>query len=388
MGIESGPSGAAGMGIATGAAFPLSFEAVPAVGGGIINEGPFRGSLEGFRPMNITDIKTIADVNTGGTVGPFFEAKQSSVGSTALARVADKLELKEQDIVAEAEHWLGIKKPIPEPTYNLSSYGIIITEEGRGTNLAKVEPAGAHAGVLAQPQPKNDEDIIEGTFVVLDESPLLEPALHTGLASHPKAETKKGSAKASAIYSAKQEQGKHEQIVEEANVSKKKHLIDLPALFKRISGISEAVRKAKEIVGISKIPGKLINKLWAGEQNPDYISEAVGPEGPDGSIAEIREEIDSKVFSSEAEANKGAIIAVNSKKPIKKGEVSEDGEEASEETVKRVYKFHLVKPRNAYETVTKRVVKKLVPAPLVENVVSKAESRLEDYPDLAEVFKG
>src|SRR3989304_1680814 len=43
-------------------------EAMKAPLGNIVKEGPVRGGfLEGFRPMNVTDITTI---NTGGTITP------------------------------------------------------------------------------------------------------------------------------------------------------------------------------------------------------------------------------------------------------------------------------------------------------------------------------
>ena len=70
MGIEGGSSGVGGVSVSLGPSIGASIG--PAIsmgrgGFGSVNEGPVRGSLEGFRPMNISDIKTI---DKGGTIAP------------------------------------------------------------------------------------------------------------------------------------------------------------------------------------------------------------------------------------------------------------------------------------------------------------------------------
>ena len=147
--------------------------------------------------------------------------------------------------------------------------------------------------------------------------------------------------------------------------------------------------------GLLKISGRLINKFWNGE-NPDYLSQPVYPQGPDGSIPEIEEEIDGKEFNSEYEAEKATVSIVNAKEPIKEGKTDQEGYPAEQQTVNRVFKFQLIKPHAVYKEVIKRVTKKVHSpagqAPFVSVIEPdsspKSEPSLEELnPDLAEVFQ-
>ncbi len=362
MSVEGGPSGATGIGVATGA---------PAMTGGPTNEGPFRGSLEGFRPMNITD-KPIND--KGGSTSPVsgLSAADAILEAEYIVRQSGVNTLTEKAAVKEAEHWLGITNP-----------GNASTALARVEEQARVHP-------LASSIPKHqgqNEDIIEGSFRVLEESPETGSKVSSVLIHNTVYEQKNSSlVSKQAVVEVRQKD--HGQVLRQEEIVKKRYLVDKIALSNRILSITQAVRKVKEVVGASKIPGKLINIFWSGERDPGNISQAVKPSSSDGSISEIREVLNVQVFDSEEDAKKGSIIPVESKQPVKEGGVTEDGEEAGEENVRRVFKFRLLKGYLPHETALQRTIRKTVSAPVLQNTPQRIENKLEDYPDLVEVFNG
>lgn len=170
-------------------------------------------------------------------------------------------------------------------------------------------------------------------------------------------------------------------VVEERNeVKKKRFVLDERALGVVIVEISAAVRKAAALahgLGI-KITGSLIDRFLPG-QHPGNESEAVKGKGPDGSIEERAEDIKNHgEFATDVEADSASIKVAEEKPPVKIREEGE-GEPVKDEDVYRVFQRHAVKPH-----VTELDLSERLTATKVEVIT---EPRIEDYPDLAEVFK-
>lgn len=174
---------------------------------------------------------------------------------------------------------------------------------------------------------------------------------------------------------------------EEVEVEKRIYVLDEKALGKRKNVVIEAVRKAKEAASKvkQKISGPLIGKYLVelfSKRKSEVESEATRGKGPDGSIPELEQTISSYgEFESDQKAEKISLKETYGKPPIK---IRQDGEKVTAQDVERVYKEHQVKP-NVLNIFKKRQIKK-GPGPAGEVVGLEVERRIEDDPNLAEVF--
>ncbi len=362
MSVEGGPSGAIGAGVAG----PVMAGGLP----GIVNEGPVR-SLEGFRPMNASDITTI---DKGGTIAPEVAAKAWEAPELNAADAVSEA----QSIIAQAQkHALG---------------------QPEATIVPNVIPAWI-PDHLAQPQPVVVPQIVPQVepAPILQVSPALEPARKTRVFNQ--------VAHAIAPQPLLQEQEVEELVEEKVRVEdstdsleeeeeieniKRKFVVDERALSQVVIELKVAARKAGVLaakLGI-KITGELISKFLPG-QHQGNESEAVKGKGPDGSIPERQQSIEELgEFSSGVQAEEKVVKVAYEKPPIK---IRSEGEPVKPEDVRRVFNDHVAKPAAvAYEIVTKRIVKKKVQVlagPIA--VESKTvETSLEELsPELAEVFE-
>ena len=380
MSVEggSGGVGVAGAASVSGAAiFGMpSLEAAPVV----VNAGLVR-SLEGFRPMNISDINPI---DKGGTIAPLGEIVfQPSVPSV----------IEQAESVAAAA-WE--KSELPTPTEAVLQAEAIISQ-ARNTLIKPVIFPQVEPRVLPLAIPKLDSQPVLYPAV----SPALEPAIRAAT----KPATKTSYHVASAIFpqpflqeqeivkevleKVKVEEPKDE-LEEEEEVEKRLFLEDEKAAAVRRFEIKQAIKlafaKAKN-AKLSTVLGSLVAGFLP-DEHAGNRSSALTEKGPDGSYEETVEAIASSgEFSSPEQAEKRFEEIVAEKKPIKS---SIEGSPVAEEDVARVFKFRAVKPPAAVEIFTKRVVKKKVqvfagPA-VTESKPETNETSLKDYPELEEVF--
>lgn len=182
-----------------------------------------------------------------------------------------------------------------------------------------------------------------------------------------------------------------EKLEEEEIKEKRWPVEDEEVAAQRRQEIRQAVIKAKteaDRLGLKKIAGWLVAKFLPAEHAGNR-SQVVKEKGPDGSYRETVEAIaGAGQLESEQQAQERFNEIVAAKKPVKYGK---NGTPVGSEDVARVFKYHVVKPAaSTYEIVTKRIKKKVpVPAGQVAQTQTEArvETSLEDYPDLAEVFK-
>lgn len=237
-------------------------------------------------------------------------------------------------------------------------------------------------------------------------SPILEPVTNTGSKSESRVSYKTAAFVSNALspQPLPQEQGIEETVEEKVRVEDKKgsqeeedmvekrlYLEDEQALGQRRYEVREAINKAKaeaDKLGLKKIAGFLVAKFLPAE-HPGNRSQVLKNKGPDGSYLETVEAIASSgEFDCEVVAQERFNEIVAEKKPVKDGK---QGNPVKNEDVSRVFKYRTVKPPAAYEITVNRVKKK-APVPSGQIVQAQTETRaetsLEDYPELAEVFRG
>lgn len=166
---------------------------------------------------------------------------------------------------------------------------------------------------------------------------------------------------------------------EDHEVQKKRFVLDERAMEVVITEFRTAVRKASILAQRlgSNITGPLIKRFLPG-QHPGNKSEAVKGRGFDGAIPERAEAIQKHgEFESEEEAERVSFEEVIRRPPVR---IDKDGhgKRVTEEDVYRVFKNHEVKPK-----VEELEVERLTATR--EDV--KVGPRINDYPDLAEVFE-
>lgn len=175
---------------------------------------------------------------------------------------------------------------------------------------------------------------------------------------------------------------------EEIRSVRRKYVVDDRALWQVVVEFKEAIAKAKESaknLGI-KLTGSLIGKFLPG-QHPGNESEVVKGRGPDGSIPERQQDIETLgEFSSDEKAEEKVIKIAFDKPPIK---IRIEGKPVRDEDVQRVHKGYFTKPKPILE-VKARIIKKIkqsgevVETPIQEQV---SEGRIEDHQQLSEVFQ-
>lgn len=308
--------------------------------GNIINEGPARG---GF---------------LGGEI--LFQAKPSVVPNV----------IQQAESVAAAA-WGKSILPVPGPTE---------------LSVPKIEP------IVAEPAPAHlrAPNIVEFPKPQVIMSPALEPQAKI------KAENKVSAAPAQStavlpqpapaeqeveeIVEEKVKKQKPEERLEEAEeIESQMYLEDENASAQRRIEIREAIVKARpeaDRLGLKRIAGWLVAKFLPGEHEGNR-SQVVRKTGPDGSYQETVEEI---AGTGELESEEQAVSrfdkVVADKKPVKYGK---NGNPVGNIDIARVFKYWLIKPKQASEEAVKRVVKKKE---------IKAEPNLEEIsPVLAEVFQ-
>ncbi|MDD5416265.1 MAG: hypothetical protein PHE48_04705 [Candidatus Daviesbacteria bacterium] len=196
-----------------------------------------------------------------------------------------------------------------------------------------------------------------------------------------------------------------ETLGEEEFVEKRLYLEDKEVSQVRRFEIRRAIKLAFTIVGslVSVVTGGMVARFLPAEHE-DNRSQVVKKTGLDGSYQETVEEIaDIGELESEEQAVSRFDRVVAEKKPVK---VGGNGNPVRNEDVARVFKYHVVKPAQAYVEVHRRVAKKrnITPTePWGANTTPplgwtedgeggrdgiKEETSLQDYPALAKVFQG
>lgn len=362
-GIEGGSVGAASV---SGLSFVVpAFEAAP-IGGSlsaIVKEGPFRGSLEGFRPMNVSDIHTI---DKGGTIAPPSVIQQAETVAAAA--------------------W-G-KNELPTPAQAISQIKSILSQ-AHVDSVQEVVPITIPNG-LKYPRPHVAVSPTWEVQPVLQQKTESRVSIQTTTATPTLPALKKQEVEEIVTEKViKQETG----LIEEEEITKEKrlYLVDENALTQRIHEIRQAINKARieaKRLGLGEsIDGSLIAKFMPAEHAGNR-SRIVQPNGPDGSYEETKEAVRKGQFYSEDQVED--VVLEN--RPVK---IGKDGKPVKNEDVWKVLKYRVFKRIPAHEVVISRVMKKKSssgqnPTQIHAREKSKIEPRetsLEDYPELAEIFQ-
>lgn len=377
----------------------------------IINEGPARVSFGELRDMNMTADKPIDE--KGGSTTPlgeirFHEApvkigselneadvllEAESIIKQAQKPTTEEPILKEAEIVAEAEkilksvnqqpesdlveeevvgaakHWLGIsestvKQIPPEP--------ILLPDEQK-LDLVEV-----------QPKEKNP------TLGRLENSPQAQtPPLVI-----PEQITPTMKLDGLGVVKEKVEEEKEEE-TQQLEQIRAKNVVDEAVYQYRVEEFGAAIGKAEKAKVESQEGGILVEEdesldgsaiiKQLGTETKDGRSGLVKETGPDGSRVETIEVLGLKDFRSPQEAIEFTAATIADKKPVKQ---DVKGEEVPEEDVARVKKFRLFKAEPA-RVIESRIRQKQAvknTGPIQEKIVAISESRLEDYPQLAEAL--
>lgn len=380
MGVEGGSSVSIGPSIAVSAGPAIS---MGRGGFGSVNEGPVRGSLEGFRPMNTTDIITI---DKGGTVKPLGEIVFNAEPLTTESAISQA-----QAIISEARASSNPAVPQPEPFVP-----IVISRErsDRGNldfDLRKI---------ATRPLADRNDNILGNDKVV---QPEVRRAVKQAASPSSLGQTE-------AVYAPAAQEQLVEEIAEERKLMtdpideqtiradegeeiiqrKKSYLVDQPVLAEVLSEADQAIGKGEEEaerLGLGKKIIGLILAKFLPAQHEGNTGGAVKPYGVDGTIAARKEAIAAKKeFASREEVEK--IVLEN--RPVT---IGENGERASQEEVRITFREHIVKPHRLREIFEKRVIRRRIlaeksgqkPVILHEVKPQVTEGTIEDL-DLAEVF--
>lgn len=366
MNIETGPSGATGISV-----------------GGVVNEGSVRGSLEGFRTMNTTDITTI---DKGGTTKPLGEIVFNPSTLTAEVAIAQA-----EAIISEARI---SQNPVTSQSEQVSSFAT--SPASPDPHNGKVEqpvPIGANLpGLDLQVQPEVRGVIRQATAptAVIQTEAVYAPALAVQEQLVEQIVKEKQVKVEDKVE--KPSQIKNEEEVEELKV---RYVEDEAVSAQRRYEIKEAIRKAKleaEEEGVDQIEGSRIEK-YLPSQHLGNRSQIAREGIPDGSLEETYQDLAARDYTSGEEANRVAESIIADKKPVRK---AQNGPSVRTEDIARVRKDPVIK-RHPVEEVVRRIIKKSKVATVLGQIsmeVTSAvkteeitEGRIEDYPDLAEVFE-
>jgi len=429
MGIESGPSGAVGAvsagpavsGVASrfegglrGAALVSgpsirfggpSFEAAPLGASlGIVNEGPVRGSLEGFKTMNILDI---GKSDKGGIIEP--------LGSINFAPEP----LNPTSAIAEAEAILA-NKPAAATVVNFEPAPpgwkpeIVIPSETRNLPAESVIPDREIAASLVSFAPRND--VVEQPVPVGAILPPTDSPVQPEVKRASRQVVSSAARQTEAIYAPAIQAQLVEEIIkpEQVNVSQEdkeaadireeeqaqelkiKYVEDEAVSRRRVYQLSQAIEKAgaqAQEQGQEKIEGSLLKWFFAPEDSSNR-SPIAEPGIGDGGLEKTYQVLAGRDYSSTEEAKQVAEATVADIKAVKKSQ--EVGKKVKEKDVALARKDPVTK-RHPLEEVVARIVKKTKieikpgqkPAEVTTAVRTEeaAEGRVEDYPDLAAVFQ-
>lgn len=178
-----------------------------------------------------------------------------------------------------------------------------------------------------------------------------------------------------------------EQVEKAENRKRKRFVVDRKTLIKRLRELGLAIPKAKleaKRLGYgTKLIGSILEKVLSLGQ-PEDLSKIVRPQGPDGTLAIIRDAIKAKKELSEKEAEE---VVLNNR-PVSE---EEGGEPVAIEEVRKVTQDRWVKPAEATELVEERISKKVIQLPeqrstfVVVKAPVKTGTTIENL-GLAEVF--
>lgn len=337
----------------------------------IVNEGPVTLSfLENTMPLTINRFNPAGEI----IFNPLTEENAVSGVNNLLGVAEPKVEIK-QSLLIEAE--------------------TVAQQAWENHPVTQAEEV-----VASMVNPINGPAIDYLTQPALEPSPILDPVLKTATVIQEQV-----SSKAQVVLDPAAQIGQAEQIVENILVVEEvkkpqkpkeqeeetelriKHVEDEEVSQERKREIKEAVGKTSieaQRLGLKRIFGWMVAKFLPPE-NEDNRSQIVKRSGPDGSYQETFEAISSSgEFSSEEEAVARFNEIVAEKKPVKR---AKDGNQVTRLDIARVLKYLALQFQILPEVVEKRVVKKTVVQPVIQNKETKKETSLADFPSLAEVFQ-
>lgn len=330
----------------------------------IVREGPAGGFMEGFRPMNASDITTIGK---GGTIVPPFVIQQAKTVAAAA--------WGEKELPTSAQAISQVESILSQAHVDLVQEVVPITipnELEYPRPQVAVSPAWEVQSALQQ---KTESRVSIQTTTATPTLPALKKQEVEEIVTEKVIKKETG-------------------LIEEEEITKEKrlYLVDENALTQRIHEIRQAVNKARieaKRLGLGEsIDGSLIAKFMPAEHAGNR-SRIVQPNGPDGSYEETKEAVRIGQFYSEDQVED--VVLEN--RPVK---IGKDGKSVKNEDVWKVLKYRVFKRIPAHEVVISRVMKKKSssgqnPTQIQVREESKIEPRetsLKDYPVLAEVFKG
>lgn len=365
-GIEGG--GLAGAASVSGPSIAApSFEAAPAVTGPV-NEGPLSlAALKLTVPMGEITFNQPLPMESGFTKADVTESLSVEAAVTEADAIISQAQKPPSIQVAEVSK---INRPIlpleplffPQPWPGIEPVGI-------PNNLEFSQPQAAVSPAvepLVQPGLQLEDQVFNEARPVV----LTQPALENQEVQE-EAVAERVTVK------------KIDTVGEEKIIKKKKFVVDQTTLANRLQKVVEAARQAKpeaERLGLGKkIIGWIVDKYFS-LSHSSYMSKAVQPEGPDGTIAITEETIKAKAeFESEQEVESVVLDNI----PVSE---EEDGEPVSDEQVRKVFQDRIVKPSKPgrpLELVEKRVVQKEQKS--LRQPEAKKENNLRDL-GLAEIF--
>ncbi|MDP3954996.1 MAG: hypothetical protein Q8Q15_01375 [bacterium] len=358
--------------------------------------------------------------------------------------VLEQNPLNKAEVLAEANHWLGINDAIPDVIP--ANAGIQLSKRSEDNSLSLLINAGSgldprrslprtqiRGGDDKKMKPQillQTESVIRSAAVP-DEleyprfqpvvSPALEPATQTKkavavqTATRLEEEVKESVSIQPALQEEMEEEVVTEKIVqkqseiideEEEEESKLKDVVDQEVLGNRTAEFEGYVEKADAQLRAEalergqyedeqdiEIDGERIVSFVSPE-NEDKRCGLVKKTGPDGSRVEAIEEIASKRFRSIKEAKDYVVATIIRKVPVKK---AIEGQEAGRKDVARVLKYLFTKEQPHAQTAAKIIKRRQLKAKgggslqvafiPEESQLKSTEPKIEDYPVLEEVFQ-
>lgn len=330
--------------------------------GPAVNEGLVRGSLEGFRPMNISDIK-IPD--KGGTVAPLGEIVFNAQALTA------------ESAISQAEAIISEARAAPNSVVPQAVLPEVRIDQRTGIDLhgAILPDLSTKPVTHLQPSPSAGEQT-EAVYAPVAAEQLVEEVVR-------KEEIK-----------TEDKIDEPSEVREEAEVEelRLKYVEDEPVSRQRRYELEEAIKKAKvegELEGAEEIEGWRIKKYFVPEHggNRSGIAEAGTP---DGSLVETYQDISGGNYESVAEAVDKAEATVDDKKPVTR---ATEGKVVKQIDIARVHQDPLLKSHPTEVVLTRLVKKKILSEKLGQRVIVhevKPETReptIEEInPNLAEAL--
>jgi len=384
MNVEGGGSAGVG-GPSVGGEFGLGVS----FGSTIVNEGPVAPAfLEGTMPLSLNAgkpaIEIISNPFKGGEVAP---------GSAPILEAPVFEPLRVSEVLTEAE-------------------SIIRGQPGRGLPASREVSAQVSPGVILAPRPMafiwTEPAILYPQHDVLDQ-PQTKIALGRAVSTEPRTNIAQ-STKSEVVTLPHQQILEEEEVITEKKVVESeeteveeieelrlKYLLDEAVSAERVYELDQAIELAGQEIrndgnerGDKEVEGWRIVKFL--RLHTGLISQIAKHRGIDGSLDETVEDLLVRKFASRKEAKEKSREIVAQNEPVRRGK---EGKTVREGAVERVLKFPFIKRGIPTEVVVARVVKKTrvqaafgsKPLTYVEQTAQVKEPSIEDFPDLAEVFR-